>query len=72
MSKIGDILKEHGLDVAEEMTAQIVKATFKILPVIAKSTPNKFDDLLIPVLSVLEPKVLALVDKIDGEDDPDR
>jgi len=70
MEDIGEILKEEGLEIAEDTVAAMVKATFRILPLLAKKTSNKYDDLLIPVLAVIEPKVLEMVDKIDGKDDP--
>jgi hypothetical protein len=60
-------LKKEGMDIAEDAAISAVKAIFKVLPKVALATENKFDDLLIPVLGVVEPKILELLDKIDGE-----
>jgi len=65
-------LKKEGLDVAEDAAAGAVKAVFKALPAFLLATENKYDDMLIPILGIVEPQVLAVVDKIDGEDDADR
>lgn len=67
-SMIKEELKEAGLNIAEEAAIDAVKALFKILPKLAMASENKYDDLLIPVLGVVEPKVLEMLDKIDGEE----
>ncbi len=70
-NEIKEIFKKEGLDVAEEVVLKFAKVSFKVLPKILEATPNKLDDLLIPVLKTVEPKVLAAIDKIDGvEDNP--
>lgn len=65
--EIAELLKGKGLDVAEDAAIKAVKALFEILPMIVAKTENKYDDMLIPVLGVLEPKIIELLDKIDGE-----
>lgn len=65
-------LKKEGINLAEDAVAGIVKAVFRAIPKVVLATPNSVDDLLVPVLAVVEPKVLELVDKLDGEDDADR
>lgn len=65
-------LKKEGLNIAEDAAVGAVKAVFKALPRVVLASENKFDDLLIPILGVVEPKVLELLDKIDGEDDEGR
>jgi len=65
-------LKKEGLDVAEEAAVSLVKALFRVIPKVVLATENKMDDLLIPVLAVVEPKIMELLDKIDGKDDPGR
>lgn len=67
-SEIKVILKKHGLDIAEDAVAMTVRAIFKAIPEIVIATPNKVDDLLVPLITILEPQVLALVDKIDGQE----
>lgn len=64
---IVDELKAAGVEVAEEAAIGAAKAMFKVIPKILLSTENKFDDLLIPVFGIIEPKVLELLDKIDGQ-----
>lgn len=61
-------LKAEGLDVAEDTAVAAVKAVFKVMPKVFVASENKFDDLLVPVLGVLEPKVMELLDKIDGKE----
>jgi len=68
---ISEILKEQGLDIAEDAAVATVKGVFKALPAILAVTENKYDDMLIPVLGLLEPQVIGILDKIDGEDDPE-
>jgi len=65
-------LKVEGLNIAEDTAVATVRAAFKILPAVFTASENKFDDMAIPVLGILEPKVMAILDKIDGEDDPGR
>ena len=65
-------LKKEGMDVAEEAAVLAVKALFKVAPKAAAMTENKYDDLLVPVIAVLEPKIMEMLDGIDGEDDEGR
>lgn len=62
-------LKAAGLDIAEDAALAAAKAVLKAVPKIVAATENKFDDLVVPVLSVLEPKLFELIDKIDGKKD---
>ena len=59
-------LKSAGLNIAEDAAIAAAKAVLVVLPKIVAKTQNKYDDLLLPVLSVLEPKLMELLDKIDG------
>ena len=63
-----DILKAQGLDLAEDAVALVVKGVLKSLPAIVTATENKFDDMLIPLLAVVEPQLMKLIDKIDGQE----
>jgi len=58
-------LKDKGLDVAEDSAKVVVVETLAWLSGEVKKTGNPFDDLLIPVLPIVEREVLKLVDKID-------
>jgi len=62
-------LKVEGIDLAEDMVAGAVKAIFRAVP---KLLPAALAPIVAGVLLAAEPAVLALVDKIDGEDDPGR
>jgi len=67
-AKLVEILKQNGLELAEETATMAVKAVFKAIPEIVKLTENQVDDLLIPLISVIEPPILSLIDKIDGQE----
>lgn len=62
-------LKNGGLEVAEDSAVKAVKVLFKLLPKIVMATPTPYDNLLIPLLPVIEPAVLELLDQIDGKED---
>lgn len=67
-NEIVELLKNEGLEIAEESVELLIKGLFKILPVLAAKSTNSFDDMLIPLFPLLEREVLKLVDKIDGEE----
>ena len=67
-----DELKKEGLDIAEEAAVAAARAIIRVLPMIALKTENKIDDMFVPVLTIMEPKIMEMLDKIDGEDDPGR
>jgi predicted histidine transporter YuiF (NhaC family) len=61
-------LKKEGLNVAEDAAVSMVKAVLKIVPKVVSETENKVDDLLIAIVPVIEPSLMDLLDKIDGEE----
>ena len=63
-----EILKKHGLDIAEDAIGTTIKGIFEALPEILLRTENKYDDMLIPLLGVARPQIMKLVDKIDGKE----
>ena len=63
-----DELKGEGLDLAEDLAIGVCKAVFRVMPKVAAATDNKYDDLLIPVVGVLEPKIMEMLDKIDKKE----
>lgn len=65
-------LKAAGLDVGEEVAVAAVKGVFKAVERLIEMSANKYDDMLLPVIKLAEPKVMELLDKIDKEDDPGR
>jgi len=66
--EIVESLKEAGIEIAEDTAVSVVKAIFKLLPVIVLKTENKLDDLAIPMLAVLEGPIMEMLDGIDGKE----
>ena len=69
MEKIMAVLKEEGLELAEETAMATLKSVVRALPKIAMATSNKVDDLLVPVLIPLVKPLEDLIDKINGKKD---
>jgi hypothetical protein len=63
-------LKGEGLDVAEDVAVATVRSVFRALPKIAAIIPGSIEDMVVQIILTMEPKVLAMLDKIDGIDDP--
>lgn len=62
--------KELGLEIAEETAEKVLKKTVEIVPEVCKMTETKWDDLIvIPILAVIQPELLKIIDKIDGKED---
>lgn len=59
--------KNAGLELTEEAAIKLVQVAFKVLPKVLVATENKADDMLIPLLMIIEPKVIELLGKIDGK-----
>jgi hypothetical protein len=64
-----DAIKAEGLDIAEDAVIKLVKAIMLALPAFFVATPNKTDDVAIPILPFLLPPLIKLIDQIDGKDD---
>jgi len=64
-------LKEEGLDVAEELAVNALRAAFKLIRNVAPKAGPDIGFIVNTVLTYAEPKLLALIDRIDGEDDPE-
>jgi len=62
-------MKKAGLNVGEDAAKSLVKALFAALPQVVLASKNKVDDILVAILPVIEPQVIKLLDKIDGEVD---
>jgi len=62
-----EILKGHGLEIAEDAAEQVVKSTLEWLEAEVVKSENKYDDLLLAVLPVLKPMIFKMIDKIDGK-----
>lgn len=66
---IGEILKHHGLDVAEEVAMKAVSAVLRAVPDIAQATGNKYLIMVAPFASMIERPLLEIIDELDGECD---
>jgi hypothetical protein len=62
-------LKEEGFEIAEDVVLKLFKILYPFASALVLATPNKIDDVLIPILAVIEPQILKLIDKIDGKQD---
>ena len=69
--KLMELLKAEGMELAEDIAVETVKMAFEILPKVAAIIPGTIDDVIINIVVALKPRVLQLLDKIDGIDDPD-
>jgi hypothetical protein len=62
------ILKSEGLEALEEGTKAAIKSFIKSAPKLALASENKYDDMLVPLLGVLEPALLKLAEEINPAD----
>jgi len=60
-------LKENGLDIAEETVMLMIDGVFDWAEESIKLTPNKLDDLALPVLKITRTFLKKKADQIDGE-----
>ncbi len=63
--EIKKVIRELGEDVVKAVISKVVKPYGEHL---IKSSENKIDDLALPFLGQIEAGLLALADKIDGEE----
>lgn len=66
------IAKGEGLNVVEETAVSAVKVGFKVIKVVLPKVSPLLSGVLVPAIEFIEPNILALLDKIDGEDDAGR
>jgi hypothetical protein len=59
-------LKSEGVEIAEDVAIRVLKASLKVAKKVVAESENKVDDLLLPLLGLVEPKLLEALDKIDG------
>lgn len=59
-------VKQHLLQLAEDVTEDCVNKIFEIIEIYIKSSMNKFDDLVLPFLPQAKEFVLKYVNKING------
>lgn len=80
MSKISDELKDEinetlssaGMDVAEEAAVMVVEAAFALMALLIPKVSNGLGAIIVPMIAIVKPRVLEMLDKIDGEDDEGR
>jgi hypothetical protein len=65
--EIENEFKAAGIELAEEGAIKVANVIFKMLPKIASETDNKIDDMLVPLLGLVQPQVIELLKKIDGK-----
>lgn len=61
------ILKEQGVDVAEDAAQTLYESMKFWIVESAKISPNPYDDLGIPFMGTLDKAVLPQIDKINGK-----
>lgn len=61
--------KAKGLDLAEDSIKAVVEFALAALEKVALKSENKIDDLVVSLLPILKPKLMELIDLIDGEKD---
>lgn len=60
-------LKKEGLEIGEDAAISTVKVLLGILKKVVITTENKYDDIALVILPVIEPAIFAALDKIDGK-----
>lgn len=70
--QIAELFKVRGLDVAEDMAVLAVTAAFDLLILIIPKVSAGLGAIIVPMVEIVKPKVLELLDAIDGKDDPGR
>lgn len=65
--EILEIVKAEGLNVGEEAVEALARVVFKVLPMaIGKANPA-VGAIVLPLIALIEPKVMEAIDKIDGQ-----
>lgn len=69
-TEVVDVLKTEGLDIAEELAVNAVRGAIKLIKAMLPKVNPVVSIVVSPMLDTLEPILLGVIDKIDGEDDP--
>lgn len=67
-----EIMKGKGLDVAEDAAVMAVEAAFALMIALVPKVSNGLGGIIVPIIAIIKPKILAILDEIDGEDDEGR
>jgi len=62
-----DMLKEKGLDLAEDAAKLLVDAVLDFAEQAVRDSENKLDDILLAIIPLLRPMLMEYIDKIDGK-----
>lgn len=62
--------KEHGIELAEETAVATVKKAFDLIEFLAPKVSLGLAAVVPAMRKIIEPPILALLDKIDGKDNP--
>lgn len=67
--EIKKILKDQGLDVAEDALQETAKMALEIVEVVVKHSPNKYDDMVWAAVKGKAEELLEdIIDKVDGKE----
>ena len=67
MSKVMDVLKVKGLELAEEQVKMLIEGLFEVAEEVINESENKYDDMVKASFPLVKGLLLGLVDKIDGK-----
>lgn len=70
-TEVVEVLKTEGLDVAEDMAVTAVKSAVALLKVLIPKLSTGFGMAFNFFIDAYLPEILKMLDKIDGEDDPE-
>lgn len=62
--------KAEGLELGEEAAKMACKVVFRVLPKVIIASENKYDDLLLAVLPVVEEHLMKVLEDINKADNP--
>lgn len=68
--EILDLCKEKGIEIAEETAVSTVRKAFDIIEALAPRVSIGVGAMIPALRSIIEPPILAVLDKIDGKDNP--
>jgi len=69
--EIVKILRTEGLDIAEDLAANAVIGAFELIRAMLPKINPILPMVVGPILDTIQPMALELIDRIDGEDDPE-
>jgi hypothetical protein len=70
--EINEIARNKGLNVAEDASVLLVEAAFALLATLVPKVSFGLGGIIIPIIAIVKPKILEMLDEIDGEDDEGR